>query len=193
MSRLVCMIVALRCNVTCCNGMPLRLSSAVPSPPLPSSPPLRSAPLHCAPQDGIVHALRLQRAAGAFEVGTNQSSAPSFWTVTKAEATDGSVEYRAKSDAEFERYLAAVRRAGCLVNDIALFSAHQTGSCPMGTTASNSAADCNGEVWEVSGLFLGDGSVFPTPVGVNPMVSIESVAFLLGQRLARRVAQGEFK
>ena len=147
----------------------------------------------------------MQCAAGALELGTLHNTVPTFWTVTGDEAEQGQAAasaassggavkhvYQAKPEAEFEAYLQAVRKAGTVVNDLGVLSAHQTGSCPMGTQPANSAVDQNGELWEASGLFLGDGSVFPTPVGVNPMVSIESVAYLIGDRLAQRVARGEF-
>ncbi|CAI5472053.1 unnamed protein product [Closterium sp. Yama58-4] len=163
-------------------------------------------------QEALLLSLRILRAAGAVEVGTLHQSLKPFRCLVpptvqadaadatdtadaKLDGTDGLVEmdgWQRTSDAEFEAYLESVVAAGFKLNDCTLFSAHQTGSCPMGISPKSSVVDENGESWEASGLFLGDGSVFPTPVGVNPMVSIESVAFMIGKRLAERVRNGEF-
>ncbi|GJP64518.1 hypothetical protein CLOP_g21494 [Closterium sp. NIES-67] len=155
-------------------------------------------------QDALLLSLRILRAAGAVEVGTLHQSLKPFRCLIPpaddARATSGNLVgsggpgethgWQCSSDAEFEAYLMSVAAAGFKLNDCTLFSAHQTGSCPMGTSLQSSVVDENGESWEVSGLFLGDGSVFPTPVGVNPMVSIESVAFMIGKRLADKVRNG---
>lgn len=47
----------------------------------------------------------------------------------------------------------------------------------MGASPAASAVDPRGETWEVEGLFIGDGSVLPTSSGVNPMVTIQSIAY----------------
>jgi hypothetical protein len=54
---------------------------------------------------------------------------------------------------------------------------------------SSSACDPHGEVWDVSGLYCADGSVFPTPSGVNPMITIYGVAYLTAQRIASKWRQ----
>ncbi|CAI7769816.1 unnamed protein product [Closterium sp. NIES-53] len=165
-------------------------------------------------QEALLLSLRILRAAGAVEVGTLHQSLKPFHCLipppvdadtadaaadaasARLDGTDGPVGrmdgWQRTSDAEFESYLKSVVAAGFKLNDCTLFSAHQTGSCPMGISHKSSVVDENGESWESSGLFLGDGSVFPTPVGVNPMVSIESVAFMIGKRLADRFRNGEF-
>jgi choline dehydrogenase-like flavoprotein len=44
-------------------------------------------------------------------------------------------------------------------------------------------------VWDVSGLFCADGSVFPTPSGANPMITIYGVAYLTAQGIASKWKQ----
>jgi choline dehydrogenase-like flavoprotein len=58
----------------------------------------------------------------------------------------------------------------------AMGSAHQMGSCQMGTRPSKSAVDPRGRVWGTQGLYVADASVFPTASGVNPMVRLLSVS-----------------
>jgi len=59
------------------------------------------------------------------------------------------------------------------------------GSCRMGSDPETSVADGRGELHDVKGVWIGDASAFPTAPGVNPMVSIMSLAhrtagFILG-------------
>lgn len=133
-------------------------------------------------QDGVRASLNILRAAGAYEVGTCHQSEPLIFDCKQA-----------PGEAEFEGFLHRVYERGLVKNEVPIFSAHQLGSCPMGVDAKSSAVDKNAESWEAAGLFLGDGSVLPSPSGVNPMISIESVAYLVGSRLAKRYAGGEFK
>ena len=55
-------------------------------------------------------------------------------------------------------------------------SQHPLGSCRMGVRASRSVVDPNGECWQLRNLFVADGSVVPTSLGVNPQVSIMTMA-----------------
>jgi choline dehydrogenase-like flavoprotein len=87
---------------------------------------------------------------------------------------------------DFEAFLAEIEREPLLANDFAAFSAHQMGSCRMGSDPSDSVADGRGELHDVSGVWIGDGSAFPTAPGVNPMISIMSLA----HRTAAYIAAG---
>ena len=68
-----------------------------------------------------------------------------------------------------------------------LFSAHQMGSCRMGTDPKTSVAGPWGELHDVKGVWIGDGSAFPTPSGTNPMVSIMALAHRTAGALASEV------
>lgn len=61
------------------------------------------------------------------------------------------------------------------------------------TCARTSACDSAGEVWEVAGLYVADGSTFPTPSGVNPMISIYGIAHQTARGIARRWKAGQLR
>jgi choline dehydrogenase-like flavoprotein len=71
-------------------------------------------------------------------------------------------------------------------NRIALFSAHVNGTCRMGTDPAHSGATPDGERHGVRGLYITDGSLLPTALGVNPQETIMSVATVLAGRMIDR-------
>lgn len=54
----------------------------------------------------------------------------------------------------------------------------------MGVDPKSSAVDSCSETWEVEGLFVGDGSLMPSAPGVNPMVTIQSIAYCVANSVA---------
>jgi choline dehydrogenase-like flavoprotein len=66
-------------------------------------------------------------------------------------------------------------------------SFHIMGSARMGGAAADSACNPRGETWEVSDLYVCDGSAFPAASGVNPMISIEAIAHMNSSGLAARL------
>ena len=91
----------------------------------------------------------------------------------------------------FEAFEEALRTFDFGPNRGSVFSAHQMGSARMGTDAADHVCDPRGRVRAgsragrgvVSGLYVGDGSLFPTGLGVNPMITIMALA----RRVARTV------
>jgi choline dehydrogenase-like flavoprotein len=73
-----------------------------------------------------------------------------------------------------------------LIADVTIFTAHQMGSCRMGSDPSDSVADGRGELHDVEGVWIGDASAFPTAPGVNPMVSIMSLAHRTADQILSR-------
>ncbi len=76
-----------------------------------------------------------------------------------------------------------VERRGVAPNSVPVFSAHQMGTCRLGSSAKTAVADPTGEVFGVKGLFIGDASGFPTASGVNPMLSIMALAYRVSERI----------
>jgi choline dehydrogenase-like flavoprotein len=88
------------------------------------------------------------------------------------------------TQSELDAFSDQVEKRGIAPNKIMLFSAHLMGSCAMTSDQSLGATDPNGELYGVRNLFVGDASVFPTTLGVNPMITIMSMA----KRTARFIA-----
>jgi choline dehydrogenase-like flavoprotein len=59
------------------------------------------------------------------------------------------------------------------------------GTCRMGQDPETSVADPRGELHDTKGVWIGDGSAFPTSSGTNPMVSIMALA----HRTAKQIAE----
>jgi choline dehydrogenase-like flavoprotein len=117
----------------------------------------------------MVHAItegaRLHQAAGAKRFGSVHT--PPLWS----------------EPAGAEDFFDEVAGRGVAENRIGLFTAHQMGSCRIGTSARDSVADPDGKVWGVDGLYITDASAFPTASGVNPMLT----AMALARRTAARM------
>jgi long-chain-alcohol oxidase len=67
-------------------------------------------------------------------------------------------------------------------------SFHIMGSARMGGSPATSVCDPAGQVWDTPGLYVCDGSAFPTASGVNPMVTIEALAHMNARRLAAQLS-----
>jgi long-chain-alcohol oxidase len=130
----------------------------------------------------IRHALvamaRLARAAGAEEVGAAATPAP------RVEGDE------LRSQPGFDRFLEQLGSIDTGPNRLSLFSAHQMGTARAGVDPRRHACDPGGRVRRssregdvVGGLYVGDGSLFPTGIGVNPMLTVMALA----RRVARTV------
>jgi choline dehydrogenase-like flavoprotein len=108
----------------------------------------------------IAELARLQKAAGAQEIITFFQRPAISW----------------REGEDFDAFLAQIEAASLAANDVAAFSAHQMGSCRMGSDPAESVADGRGELHDTPGVWIGDASAFPTAPGVNPMISIMSLA-----------------
>jgi choline dehydrogenase-like flavoprotein len=101
----------------------------------------------------------LHRAAGAEEIITFFQD-PVLW----------------REGENFDSFLGMIETGSLAANDVAVFSAHQMGTCRMGSDPSSSVADGRGQLHDTPGVWIGDASAFPTAPGVNPMISIMSLA-----------------
>lgn len=124
----------------------------------------------------LVELSRLGRAAGATEL------------MTVATPTDR-ISLAEVSDATWHAFLARQASADLRPNRTSLFSAHQMGTARAGAEPSGHPCDPSGRVRRdvrgtlVSGLYVADSSLFPTASGVNPMLTVMTLA----ERTARAV------
>jgi choline dehydrogenase-like flavoprotein len=93
-------------------------------------------------------------------------------------------------DGAYGRYDEALGSFDFRPNRGAVFSAHQMGSVRMGADGTSHPCDPWGRVRQgmrgaavVGGLYMGDGSVCPTALGVNPLLTIMALA----RRTARTI------
>jgi len=59
---------------------------------------------------------------------------------------------------------------------IELFTVHMMGTAAMGSEVRRHTCDLAGRVRGAEGLWVADASLFPSPVGVNPMETIMALA-----------------
>lgn len=129
----------------------------------------------------LVAMARLARAAGAREI-------LAVGTVPRWYGRDGHQSGgEARAFAAFERELATFDYAP---NRGTVFSAHQMGTARMGADPRTHVCDPAGRVRAsqrsgraIRGLYVGDASLFPTAIGVNPMITVMALA----RRVARTV------
>jgi choline dehydrogenase-like flavoprotein len=62
-------------------------------------------------------------------------------------------------------------------------SQHPLGTCRMGPESSVSVVDARGKVWGTENVYVLDGSVVPTSLGVNPQETIMAMALRIASRM----------
>lgn len=110
---------------------------------------------------------RIHEAAGAHEIRGLSSRLP-LW----------------RRGDDLDAWLERVTRVHLGAGGWRLFSAHQLGTCRMGTDPQQSVAGPFGELHDTPGVFIGDGSAFPTASGTNPMISIMALAHRTAEAIA---------
>lgn len=88
----------------------------------------------------------------------------------------------------FDAYLQALRKEGVQALRTQLYSAHQISSVRMAATVEEGPVSPEGELFECENLYVADGSVLPTSLGINPMLTIEAMAQMIAQHVASRLA-----
>ena len=120
-------------------------------------------------REGMAACARLHLAAGAREAHTLHTDA---------------VVVRRDTDVD------AVLRCSVAPNDVTVFSAHVNGTCRLGadprTSGASSDAERLGERHGVAGVYVADGSLVPTGLGVNPQATIMALAHLVADGLIAR-------
>jgi choline dehydrogenase-like flavoprotein len=113
---------------------------------------------------------RLHEAAGAEEITSLATGMP-----------------RWRRGEDLDEFIARACEVPLAAGGQRLFSAHQMGTCRIGTDPQTSVANPDGELHDTPGVHVGDGSAFPTASGTNPMVSIMALALRTAERIAAGV------
>ena len=85
---------------------------------------------------------------------------------------------------DLDAYIDRIQKIPFRAGGYRMFSAHQMGSCRMGTDPATSVAGPFGELHDTPGVWIGDGSAFPTSSGTNPMLSIMALAHRTAEAIA---------
>jgi choline dehydrogenase-like flavoprotein len=120
---------------------------------------------------GIAEAARVHLAAGARSIVTLHTHDHGFRNPSSART--GAID----------DLCARIEAAPVAHNRSVIFSAHQMGTCRMGTSPRNAVCDPDGQVFGVRGLYITDASAFPASSGVNPMITIMALAHHTAQRM----------
>lgn len=86
------------------------------------------------------------------------------------------LERRRASDKNLNAFAKTLQTRGATPNRLAVYSAHQMGTCRMHRDPAHGVVDEKGFVHGVEGLLVADASVFPLASGVNPMLTIMALA-----------------
>jgi choline dehydrogenase-like flavoprotein len=138
-----------------------RAGMAVPCYSLDDELDLRNA------RKGTGAQARLHEAGGAQQIVAAAGGAPSW-----------------RSGQDLDAFIAQTQRIPLRAGGWKLFSAHQMGTCRMGTNRNTSVANPWGELHQTKGVWIGDRSAFPTASGTNPMITIMALARRNAQSVA---------
>ena len=131
---------------------------------------------------GLEMNVRYLRAAGARFIYIAHEQFP--WHYCGSTGKDDNEEER------FEEFIKAFRKEGLKTARMQIFSAHQMGSCRMAPTPVTGPTSPSGELYECTNLFVADASVFPSSLGINPMVTIESISHMISKNVIARLQSG---
>jgi choline dehydrogenase-like flavoprotein len=120
---------------------------------------------------GIRALAELHLAAGAEELWMGSAAVPPF-----------------PRGHDLDAWLGLVTQLPIGAGGLAMGSAHQMGGARMGTDPTTSVAGPYGELHDVSGVWIGDTSAFPTASGANPMLTCMALAHRTAEAMRGRHA-----
>ncbi|KAK2751114.1 hypothetical protein FQN57_000189 [Myotisia sp. PD_48] len=133
--------------------------------------------------EGLIGSAKIAYVSGAKEIRASSSAVPDFIRPERDGPDQGI------NDAGFQAWVKELRASVPLPVEESMFaSAHQMGTCRMGTAPKNSVVDPTGMVWGTKGLYVADASVFPSASGVNPMVTNMAISDWTSRKLAETLS-----
>jgi len=152
---------------------------------------------------GVIAGIKIMAAAGASKVGTvlcgpitpgqcsgivSEDNATLSNVDPSSQIVDVDPKLRETSPS-VEQLCASVAATGIAPTRSILFSAHQMGTCRMSASRGKGVVGPTGETWEASGLYVCDASVFPTPSGTNPMLTVFAIAQHIADQIEERISK----
>ncbi|KAL5333286.1 hypothetical protein BJX70DRAFT_72858 [Aspergillus crustosus] len=132
--------------------------------------------------EALIASARIAYISGAKEVHTSYRDMPPF--IRPAGDTGDSLH--GVNHPDLVAWIEELRRKAPKTSDRVMWaSAHQMGSCRMGTSPRHSVVDPEGQVWGTKGLYVVDASIFPSASGVNPMVTNMGIADYISRTIAK--------
>ena len=112
---------------------------------------------------------------GSVQLDENGSEAfTASFTAREQQRIDGALDFSRK----------VLTAAGATsVRWTGLFTTHVQGTCRMGSDPGRSVVDANAQSWDVKRLYVGDGSLVPHTLSVNPSLTIMALATRLAEHL----------
>jgi hypothetical protein len=101
---------------------------------------------------------------------------------------DDITEYIDERQSNVNSFIKKIKTAG-VYGDFRsnVFSAHQMGTAKMSASPQDGVCKDTGELWAVKDLYVADASLFPTPSGSNPMITVLSLVYDCAQRLESKL------
>jgi len=119
--------------------------------------------------EGIGEAIRVMFKAGAKEVYLPT-------TENILGGASGTEQFRPQVLTSPDQAASVEKNLHFIPNRTVITSAHMQATDKMGSTPQNSVVGHDFHVWGTRGLYVVDGSIFPTSIGANPMQSIYTIA-----------------
>jgi choline dehydrogenase-like flavoprotein len=112
---------------------------------------------------------------GSVQLAENgQESFEAAFTAGERERMDGALDFTRR---------VLLEAGASMVRSTGLLTTHVQGTCRMGSDPERSVVDADGQSWDVRRLYVGDGSVVPRTLSVNPSLTIMALADRLAGHL----------
>lgn len=136
--------------------------------------------------EGMLAAAKIAKVMGAKEIFSCHPDAPRYERPEKGPG--GAKTDEGVNEPAFQTWLGEIQRLGLSSPDpCTLGSAHQMGTCRMGSDRRKGVVDATGLVFGTQGLYVADASVFPSASGVNPMVTNMGIADWISRGIAEEM------
>jgi choline dehydrogenase-like flavoprotein len=119
--------------------------------------------------EGIGEAIRIM-----FKAGAKEMYLPTTENILGEQSA--STELRPRVVSSPDQAAIIEKNLHFISNRTMVTSAHMQATNKMGSSPQNSVVGRDFHVWGTQGLYVVDGSIFPTSVGANPMQSIYTIA-----------------